>query len=43
MVFHLTANDRFASDAFDCPFRQKPIRVLRNQIEVSRDQLELDS
>jgi len=27
----------------DCSFRQTPVSVLRNEIEVSRDQLKLDA
>src|SRR6185369_18072669 len=40
-AFDLEANNRFASDAFDCSFRQTPVSILRNEIEVSRDQSKL--
>jgi hypothetical protein len=43
MAFDLEANNRFASDAFDCSFRQTPVSILRNEIEVSRDQSKLDA
>ena len=42
-AFDLETNNRFASDAFDYSFRQTPVIILRNEIEVSGDQLKLDA
>src|SRR5512132_747521 len=41
MAFDLEANNRFASDAFDCSCSQTPVSILRDEIEVSRDQSKL--
>jgi hypothetical protein len=42
MAFGVNGNDSFAADALDGPFRQSPVRVLRDQVEISRNQLKLN-
>jgi hypothetical protein len=37
IILHSTV----ASDAFDCSFRQTPVSIFRNEIEISRDQSKL--
>jgi len=43
MTFRVQRNNGFASDALNGSFRQPPVGVLRNQVQISGNQLKLNS